>query len=343
MKYVTRTITLPNGKRKYIRGKTAKEAEEKVKQARFEVGLGIDLSDETRFKDYAESWFRLTKENNVSHNYGKAVQSALDNHILPVIGAMKLRDIKATHIHRVLAGMSGLGQGSQAKTLQIMRAVFNLAVDDGLILRSPVPTTLKAGGEKTEEAQPLTTEQEKELLEKAKDLRIYPAVFIILHTGLRRGELAGLMWSDVDYDANVIHVNRHVVSDEHYRPELVDGAKTEAGVRDVPMPLPLVAYLRKLQSESKSVYVFPNSKGGVYSHAALTALCRALQSRLDFPFHLHQLRHTYITRLFESGLDLKQIQYIAGHKTELITLRIYTHYRRESRFAETVAKVQAAF
>jgi len=342
-KYITRTLTLPNGKRKYIRGKTVKEVEEKLRQAQREVGLGIDISDETLFRDYADSWFRLTKENNVSLGTERNMKAMLKNHIVPVLGDKKLRDIRASHIHQVMSNVSALSHGTQARVLQIMRSIFGLALDDGLIIRSPVPVLLKAGGNRTEETEPLTPEQEKELLEKAKGLRIYPAIYIIQHTGLRRGELAGLMWSDVDYDANVIHVNRHAVSDRHYRPELVDGAKTEAGVRDVPMPLPLVAYLKKLQSTASSIYVFPNSEGGVYSQAALSQLCEALQRRLDFPFHLHQLRHTYITHLFESGLDIKEIQTIAGHANEQITMRVYTHYRKASRFADTIAKVQAAF
>ena len=64
---------------------------------------------------------------------------------------------------------------------------------------------------------------------------------------------------------------------------------------------------------------------------------------LDFHVHPHQLRHTYITRLFESGLDIKEIQYLAGHATVNMTLRVYTHYQHESRQQSTAQKVCAAF
>jgi integrase len=64
---------------------------------------------------------------------------------------------------------------------------------------------------------------------------------------------------------------------------------------------------------------------------------------LDFPVTAHQLRHTYITRLFESGLDIKEIQYLAGHSSVEMTLKVYTHYQRESRQEETAKKVFAAF
>ena len=58
--------------------------------------------------------------------------------------------------------------------------------------------------------------------------------------------------------------------------------------------------------------------------------------------HFYDLRHTYITRLFESGLDIKEIQYLAGHTTVDMTLRVYTHYQHETRQQDTVNKVCAA-
>ena len=63
---------------------------------------------------------------------------------------------------------------------------------------------------------------------------------------------------------------------------------------------------------------------------------------LDFHVTPHLLRHTYITRLFESGLDIKEIQYLAGHTTVDMTLRVYTHYQPETRQQDTANKVCAA-
>jgi integrase len=63
---------------------------------------------------------------------------------------------------------------------------------------------------------------------------------------------------------------------------------------------------------------------------------------LDFHVHPHLLRHTYITQLFEAGLDIKQVQYLAGHSTPAMTLKVYTHYRRKQREQETADQVNAA-
>ena len=67
-----------------------------------------------------------------------------------------------------------------------------------------------------------------------------------------------------------------------------------------------------------------------------------LKATLDFSCHPHQLRHTYITQLFETEMDMKQVQYLAGHSTPDMTLRVYTHYRQKSREQETAAKVNLA-
>ena len=220
--------------------------------------------------------------------------------------------------------------------------MFDLAVEDNIILRSPVSASVRARGETSGEAEALTPEQETALLEAAKGTKAYTAVLTILYTGLRRGEFTALMWSDIDYDARVIHVRRHVIPRRSGAPLIVDGAKTDAGVRDVPMPDYLAAHLRREQASTRSVYVFPNSKGQLYSPSAFSSLWKTLDKRAGFHTHPHQLRHTYATKLFELGLDIKQIQYVMGHANPNVTLDTYTHFREDLRKASTVQQVCAA-
>ena len=215
-----------------------------------------------------------------------------------------------------------------------------MAVDDSILLKSPVPTTLKAAGAKTEEAEALTTEQEQLLLEAAQGTAAYPFVVVMLQTGLRRGEVTALMWSDIDYENEVIHVRRHVVTDKNGKPDVVQGAKTESGVRDVPLTPGLAAFLKTLPRSS--VYVFTTANGTVYSSAAFSCLWRTLQDRVPFKVKSHLLRHTYATKLFEAGLDLKQIQYVLGHANAETTLKTYTHYRESVRRANTLQQVKEA-
>lgn len=343
MKYLVKTITLRNGKRKYIRGKTQEELDKKVNAIKMELGLGIDVSDTTLVRDYADQWYRTTRAPYVKPNTVAANLAVLENHIYPYIGNMQIRAVKPAHIREIMFRCSSLGRESQTRILNLMKGIFATAVDDNIIIRSPVPTQMKASGKTAEETKPLTPQQEKDLLQAAKGHISYPFVFTMLHTGMRRGEVTALMWSDIDYDAEVIHIRRHVVTSYQGKASVEPGAKTSAGVRDIPMPKALMEFLKDWQQSSRSVYVFPNSKGTVYSSSAFGVLWETLNKRAGFHTHPHQLRHTYATKLFEAGLDLKQVQYIMGHENMNVTMNIYTHYREESRRCNTIQQVQAAF
>ena len=125
-------------------------------------------------------------------------------------------------------------------------------------------------------------------------------------------------------------------------PQLVTGAKTDAGVRDIPVTAEFMQWLLGKKREARSVFVFPNSKGGMFSAGAYTALWLNLQKHISFHVHPHMLRHTYVTKLFEQGLDITEIQTVVGHADPSLTLETYTHYRADTRKASTGEKVRAA-
>ena len=342
-KYLTTTFTLPNGKRKYIRAKTKTELEQKLQAAKAESHMGVDISDTTTVAEYLELWLRLTKEGRVAPNSLQNYRCYAENRIVPLIGSMRVRDVRASHILHVMRECGSLARGTQSIVLGILRGMFDAAVDDNLILRSPVPRSLRPGGAKTEETEALTDEQVHELLESTRDLSVWPILYAITQTGMRRSEVTGLLWSDVDTEHLVIHIRRHAVTDHTTGGvELEAGAKTEAGKRDIPVTRAFADWLDERRRGAKSVVVFPNTKGGVYSAAALTAVFGVAKKRVDFPVHLHQLRHTYATQLFEAGLDIKEAQRILGHADPGVTLRTYTHYRESERSESTAQKVREA-
>lgn len=342
-KYYTKVLPLPDGRRKYVRGKTKEELERKLEEAKRELSYGIDVCDKTKFKDYAEYWFHTIKEPTVSANTAHQIHARLENHVYPYIGAILVREVRPAHIRMVMQKCSHLGRGSQEKVLSVLRNIFALAVDeDNLLLRSPVPSTLKAQGEGSKETEPLTPEQEEELLRMTADTKVGYMVRLFLGTGLRRGELTGLMWSDIDWDERVLHVRRHVVTDPKGKVHIEDGAKTAAGVRTVPLTDSLIAMLRRMHGKSHSLYVFTTRNGTLYSASALTNAWTAMTKDLSFYCHPHQLRHTYVTKLFEAGLDIKEIQYLVGHADPSVTLQTYTHYRETARAKTTLNKARTA-
>lgn len=159
---------------------------------------------------------------------------------------------------------------------------------------------------------------------------------------MRRGKIVGLQWEDIDFEAKVIHIRRNAVIGR-YETTVSEDMKTKAGKRDVPLSEELELWLaaRKKTSHSKFVIAMENHKP--LSKSSYRSIWKLIERELpDTHVTTHILRHTYITRLFEAVLDIKEIQHLAGHSTVDMTLRVYTHYDRLSRNAKTAEKVREA-
>ena len=125
----------------------------------------------------------------------------------------------------------------------------------------------------------------------------------------------------------------------------------------------LTEHLQRVRSGSVSPYVLSMKNGESLTKSAFRSMWTAvdrhtvgkgrvprdfgkkyggMEAALDFDVHLHLLRQTYITQFFEAGLDIKQVQYLAGHSKPEMTMRVYTHYRQKQRTGETRDKVHAA-
>ena len=130
-----------------------------------------------------------------------------------------------------------------------------------------------------------------------------------LHTGVRRAEALTLKWEDIDYDSRLIRIN---------------GTKTDDSYRHILLTEPLIEILaeRKKQAKKegvKSEYVFPCS---------LSMVSRAFK-KLCPNHHLHELRHTFVTRCAECGVNMSVCQQLVGHSTADMTINVYMHVMDE--------------
>lgn len=234
--------------------------------------------------------------------------------------------------------------------LQVLKGSFTFAVDNGLIAKSPVLSSIKAEGDEPEEVEPLTDEQCARLLAAVKGTKAYLFVLVLLFAGLRKGEALGLRWADLDFDRKIIHVRRSIVyPTSNKRGEVNEDLKTKSAKRDIPMVPELKYAFMEARKNANSIYVFSNRAGDFMSESSFRRMWDIIayrqidpevkdilhQRTLDFDVHPHQLRHTCITRWIEAGLDVPTVQRLAGHKNPEVTLRIYTHYRESQRADET--------
>lgn len=116
-----------------------------------QLGMGVNLNDNTTFVEYAQTWVNVYKRPNLKSKSLETLLSTINHHIIPHLGAMRMRDIKPVHAAAVMAAAKDLSHGYQMSILNIMRAVFRSAEENHVIARSPVVSTVRAGGREAKE------------------------------------------------------------------------------------------------------------------------------------------------------------------------------------------------
>lgn len=198
----------------------------------------------------------------------------------------------------------------------LINPTLELAVDSDIIRKNPAKDCKKGIGGTKKERESLTISEQERLLDFIKNtdkyFLYYPIIIFALSTGLRVGELTGLRWVDVDMKENVVHIRQQLI----YK-NLGDGCKfhiqdlkTEAG-----RPYAVNAVNFALDNIVKAY----NKMEGAQ------AAKEHRQPELLPHVSAHILRHTACTRLAESGLEPKVLQYIMGHANVSVTLDVYTH------------------
>ena len=182
------SITLPNGKRKWIRSVSQEGLEQKKQELLTQIGAGLDVSDNSTFGEYAALWLRVYKVPYLRQNSLLAIENALNNHIYPYLRDVPLKKVNQIQIQLVIASVSKMSKSLNNKVVQVLRGIFNAAVDNNLIAKSPVPATLRIAGKATQEEIPLTAEQSQRLLDATRGTRAYLFCLLALQTGMRRGD-----------------------------------------------------------------------------------------------------------------------------------------------------------
>lgn len=342
-RYVTRTFTLPDGTRKYVYGKTKAEAEAKLKEVKAQVESGIRVNDNTTFEELAKLWVKNYKAPYVRGATLRNIESSIAAHMLPRFGAVKVRDITPLMCQTLISDLAIAGHSVTGPVLSRLRDILEVGVELGCIARNPVPASLKAPKKAPpHEKQVLSRQLEAVILSQLTPMTHEYLFFVLAkEIGARRGEILALSWDCIDLDSDTIHIRRNLTHDKSGRPELANVLKTEDGRRDLPITPCLREVLSAMPVKEGLVFgeMFTKRKTEtVWSH--IRKACAAVDAAYAENFTPHILRHTYITRLFEAGLDIKEIQALAGHKDVTTTLGTYAHYDKVSRQEATFEKVR---
>lgn len=355
-----------------VYGKTPEELERKVQARKAEVERKKALQATPLVWEYARDWFaRRTRD--LSYSRKQDYSNAMNRHILPRIGNMRLPQVTREDIAAIMDA-APKSDSSRIKIAGTLRQLFQAAVKDGIIAATPCDE-LKAGGEKAKEKTALTDTQAATLLRVMQGMSIHPFIMLGLYAGLRREEILGLQWRFVHLATPTPFLQvRRAVTFEGNKAVVSDKLKSRAAQRDIPLPPVLADYLQKIQPKQEEIgdlYVVsgPEPWSNTQFRNAWRCITRRqagecnrmengkrvqkvkkmgetvrnskVKIEIDFAVTPHILRHTYITNLILSGANVKRVQYLAGHSKIKTTLDIYTHLMDSSPEANMEAVLNA--
>lgn len=280
------------------------------------------------FKEYAEEWFRVYKEGRVKPTTAGNYRTILEWHLYPAWGETRLDEITTKGIQEFLNTKKDKSHKTIQEILTLFKSILESAKQDRLIEFNPaddhrlmIPSTRK----KVREALPMEAVQEIIAnLDKLGTMdRRYMALAIF--TGMRRGEIIGLKWGDIDLEENILHVRRNVTFPKGTNDPYIGTTKTESGVRDIPIMPMLLDYLTP--GGEPDAYVVGDEKKPI-----TFSIHRRMMERIRRTIDLHGasshvFRHSFATMLNDAGASVKTIQSIIGQKDFKTTADRYCHAR----------------
>jgi integrase len=265
--------------------------------------------------------------------------------LVPTVGKVRLDRLTGEQVQQALNTLQTTGLAP--RTLQYIRAVLRTALGQavkwGHIARNPADAS-EAPQVMKFKIEALTIQQAKQLLEAVAGHRLEVLYRIALSLGLRRGEVLGLRWQDVDLEKGVLRITGQVQTIKG-KTMRMPSPKTQAGVREIPLPAILVAALQRhyaLQQDERSTIdvewedhdlIFPSRRGTPMQPRNLIRHFKTVLGTAKLPLatRFHDLRHSCATLLIAQGVPLKTVSDILGHSSIQITADIYGHSQNDQK------------
>ncbi len=334
------------GKSKAVIAKRAKEFLAQMAQAREEY-LAAHAQIVT-VSAWLNEWLEQYIRSGVRVKTYERYQCSVTQHILPYIGNIGIDQLTAEDVQNMLNKLLTEGgeqhQGLSARTVNTARRTLKTALDKAVHLRkiayNPVEATKACRTEKPQ-ITVISHEQAQRLLRTAKDedQTSYMAILLALSTGMRLGEVFGLLWESIDFTGKMLYVKQTLVSTSHgYRVEL--SPKTKTGCRQIDLPKHCVdelqahrEWLESRKAEWLDKYednglVICNDNGSYKDPSYFSyRIFKRLLAKTGIPpnVRFHDLRHTHATWLLEKGVHPKVVAERLGHSSIRITLDTYSH------------------
>ena len=338
-------MTIEGRERKFVYGKTQKIVREKLQAALQDKQQGIVLKGNAKqtVAQFLTDWLENSQKQNVRPRTYERYEEIVRLHISPVLGRQRLQTLSAQHVQAFYT--KKVKEGLSASTVGVFHNVLHKALDTavkwGLVSRN-VCSLVSPPHVEEFEIKPLDLEQAHRLLAAVRGHRQEALFTLALATGMRRGELMGLKWQDINFTTSTLQIRRILTRVPTKMPGkgyVEAEPKTQKSRRNVviaPFALDSLKRHRKSQLEAKLKagaswqdhdYVFCTSVG-THINPTKDALdpLKVLLKEAGLPdIRFHDLRHSAATLLLSEGVHPKVVQELLGHSNISMTMDVYSH------------------
>lgn len=337
------------GKKKYSTRqgfRTKPEANNAYLKLQREILKGENTSrTQKSFEEIGNMWLEQYV-NTVRESTYRKTKEILEVHVYPIIGNKRINTI-SLNICQVMVNSWAKKYVKFSTYSSYTSKVFKFAMKHDFIEKNPMELiTMPRKERKKEEKSFYTVEDLKaffDCLEKENDLKKHVFFRLLAFTGMRRQEILALTWADISLEECMVNVNKGLTEDIN-KNVVVGLTKNQSSnrligidetTRDVLSKWKELQYQENIISnrviKEEEQFIFNNKDNNHYHTGSASRWLKELIKKYDLkPITLHQFRHTHASLLYESGMDIKNIQNRLGHSTIVTTLNTYTHLNQKA-------------
>ena len=326
-------------KTKNVTARTQEECEKKLRALKEELGQAAQkIHSEMTFGEWIDYWYQSFCKPGLRDSTKTEYENAIYRHIIPSIGHIPLYKLTQNDLQQFYANLKKngrlqytdtCGKGVSDRTVRSChaqcRASLEKAVSEGLISKNP-STGCKLPPKKGKEMKILSKNELGRFFVRAKEEGYYELFLLELSTGMRRGEIVGLKWSDFDEADGLLRITRQV--NRVGGKTVVQSPKTKSSVRTMVLPKYMTEILSEMKRDAVCDWMFPSpvNIGEPRNPSALYKRFQLLLERSGCKqVRFHDLRHTFATMALENGMNIKILSDMIGHSSAETTLNIYSH------------------
>ena len=306
--------------------------------------VDVRRADEYTLGTWLQTWYELYAKPHLRFSTAEYYRRGIELHITPRIGDIPLKKLTGRDLQwlykdlqehgRLREAQKGKQPGLSDSTIRGIHTMLHNALDravkERLIVRNPADDCVPPKIPK-HEMKILPPEQIKSYLTAAEQRGVLPMFYLELISGLRKGELVALQWSDLDIENKTISVSKQAGRNNAGEPDITR-PKTENSIRKISIPQDAVELLiAEHQKHPSNPWMFPSPKTGEMYHpdSVVNIHKKILKDAGLEHLRFHDLRHTFATLALQNGVDVKTVSSMLGHFDAGFTLRTYTHVTRQ--------------